>query len=265
MFTKIIKAGPIVEICEYDRKPDNLKKTNDIGTVEGSDDVKAIYTRKPSNPRESATIRRMNNVNDLKKRFCRLARHNVHVKGKPQFMTLTFNYESPVVSEAYKSFRLAMQRFRNKFGSDFAYMAVPEFQSNGNVHFHCLVWGMPQHYGDLRVGKKTISTGSERRHRTLAKLWGHGFVDICTTDGSEHVILYIAKYMDKAVFDERLVKQKAYTRSRNVEDYFELTTESGDTILAFILDGDYGVEYVAPIVNNRFFGRMSYKIIREHT
>jgi hypothetical protein len=39
--------------------------------------------------------------------------------------------------------------------------------------------------------------GDERKYRTLAKLWGEGFVDATKTDGSRRLASYISKYITK--------------------------------------------------------------------
>ena len=83
--------------------------------------------------------------------------------------------------------------------------SVPEFQKRGAVHFHCLFWGLPH---DIFL--------KEKKDRTIAKIWEHGFVDIIKTDGHGKLSSYLAKYMAKAFVDKHLKNQKAYVSSRNI-------------------------------------------------
>ena len=86
------------------------------------------------------------------------------------------------------------------------YIAVPEFQTRGAVHFHALFWGLPSCLFD-----------TERATRLVAGLWGHGFVYMKMTDGNERLSSYLAKYMAKSFIDHRLMNQKAYVCSRNLK------------------------------------------------
>ena len=94
---------------------------------------------------------------------------------------------------------------RYEEGQDFRYIAVPEFQKRGSVHFHLMVWGL---------AKEKVK--SERDKRYFAKIWSYGFLDVMQTDGSDKLAGYLAKYMAKSFIDKRLVSKKAYMASRNV-------------------------------------------------
>jgi hypothetical protein len=56
---------------------------------------------------------------------------------------------------------------------------------------------VPLSLGDTRQGKRIILYGDERKTRTLAKLWGEGYVDATKTDGSGRLAYYISKYITK--------------------------------------------------------------------
>jgi len=107
--------------------------------------------------------------------------------------------------EGYRAFTLFTQRLRRKKQSPILYIAVPEFQKRGAVHFHVLIWGLSD---EEIIG--------ERKTRELAQLWGQGFVDIRSTDGGDRLVGYLTKYMSKNLFDNRLRGQKAYTATRNL-------------------------------------------------
>jgi len=183
---KVVRSGSVVEVYAYDSSPVTSLKTRSAKVCDGF------------------AQRRADNVSAMRSRFKRivwsLLKDN---KEKPAFMTLT--YGSPVFSlkDAYVDFRLAMYRFAREYPG-FQYVAVPEFQQNGRVHFHLLVWGIP-----------LFHVLTERETRYLADIWGNGFLDIIPTNGSNKLGSYMAKYMTKCAYDPRTYGQKAYTRNRN--------------------------------------------------
>ncbi|MES3005550.1 MAG: hypothetical protein V4664_01235 [Patescibacteria group bacterium] len=105
----------------------------------------------------------------------------------------------------YECFSSFVRRMRIKYGQGWSYIAVPEFQTRGAVHFHVLAWGLSQNLVE-----------DERDTRTIQRLWSYGTCDLIKTDGSSGLAGYMAKYMQKALFDERLLQQKAYVCSRNI-------------------------------------------------
>lgn len=93
-----------------------------------------------------------------------------------------------------------MRRLRIEF-PDSHVLFVPELSPRGRIHFHGLLFNVPEEWGDQKKGKYTISIGRERKERFFAKLWGYGFVDIKRTDGSPRLATYIAKYVAKGVVE----------------------------------------------------------------
>ena len=73
----------------------------------------------------------------------------------------------------------------------------PNSLPRGRIHFHGLLFNVPLSLGDTRNGQRTIAYGDERTTRTLANLWGEGFVDATKTDGSPKLAFYISKYITK--------------------------------------------------------------------
>jgi hypothetical protein len=154
------------------------------------------------------------------------------------------------VAEAYKAFTAFGVKLRRQLERDISYIAVPEFQKRGAVHFHVLVFGL---------GNEAIT--AERRTRFFANLWGHGFLDLLGTDGSPKLASYLAKYMSKAMHDRRLVGKRAYSASRNV-----LRPVLANTALQLsVCFADWGLNTVDnPIAMQKeydtlFLGRCVYK------
>lgn len=188
-YTKTIRSGNLLEIYRYEKEPvQNRVKRAKRGVKRHS----ASYAR------------RVDNVKRLRKTFVRLVRSNLDGVECPAFLTLTF---ARVVRLpfAYGELGRFIKRLRIRFGSKWRYIAVPEFQKRGAVHFHLLVWGWHEdvinHERDLRI---------------LQRIWACGTVDIFRTDGSIKLAGYLGKYMSKAVCDKRLLSQKAYVSSTNI-------------------------------------------------
>jgi len=147
--------------------------------------------------------KRKDNVSQTQNNFRRLVAANL--TENPLLISLTYEQNMQDITKGYKNYKSFIQAIRYRFGKGTKYIAVPEFQKRGAVHFHVLFWGLP---------KKT--SAEEKRTRTIANIWGHGFVDVIETDGHGKLSSYLAKYMAKAFVDKRLRNQKAYVASRNV-------------------------------------------------
>jgi len=188
-FTKVIQSGNQLEIYEYEKSlsPRVQRKKKNVG-------------RYPK-----LTTRRIDNAYRLKKTFVRLVRSNLVGTEPPLFFTFTM-VEVIRIERAYRLFTECVSRLRRQYGKCFRYIAVPEFQKRGAVHFHVLVWG---------IGQKEIIE-NERVYRTIQNIWSRGYVDCILTDGHPALAGYLGKYMHKALLDQRLLGQKSYCASRNV-------------------------------------------------
>jgi len=144
-------------------------------------------------------------------------------------------------------------RSRRRYGKAVRYIAVPEFQERGAVHFHCLFWGVPEKAIEDEAPKNVDVEGVvsvKRGSRAIQHLWSYGYVDCLPTDGSPKLAFYVAKYMHKAVLDERIRGQKSYSCSRNVMRPMSVATKSGSS---FALDA-WGVKLsTAEPLHEKFF------------
>lgn len=116
--------------------------------------------------------------------------------GCPLLVTLTFRGDADDAFYASDSLRGFQVRLRAKFPHAQS-LFVPELSPRGRIHFHGLLFNVPLSLGDTREGGRVVSYGTERKERTLAKLWGEGFVDAVATDGSPKLAHYISKYITK--------------------------------------------------------------------
>jgi len=193
-YKKAVLSGQYLEVFEYDKKPRIKDPTATRNSTKSSSNVGRSSS---PNKRSIFSLRR------ARRNFIRIARTNLTRESKPAFLTLTFATNADIVY-ASPRFNTFTKRLAYHY-SGIRYIAVPEFQKRGAIHYHLLVWGLPL---------KEIYT--ERQTRKIASLWGHGYVDVLPTDGSTKLASYMAKYLFKAVQDIRLAGRRAYTLSRNV-------------------------------------------------
>jgi len=187
-YIKWVQSGTLLERYEYEK---NLP----------------IHRRKPAKaqgrPRDRQfRPRSYQNLRRAERAFRRIVRANLVGDSKPALLTLTMLQELSL-SASVKLFTAFIARLRRDHGQTFRYIAVPEFQKRGAVHFHVLVWGLNQYAQE------------ESETRYFARLWLRGFCDCVITDGSPKLAGYLSKYMSKSLQDIRLGGEKAYYASRN--------------------------------------------------
>jgi len=211
-YTKLIQSGRIVEFYEF---------SSDYIPLRASTRKKrsrAVRIKKDS--------RRSDNLARLRRTFVRIVQSNLIGDECPLFFTFTMLSVCSTVL-AYECFSAFSGRIRRIFGTGFKYIAVPEFQKRGAVHFHALYWGLP---------KGTIE--NERNTRTIQRIWGYGYVDCFSTDGNGAIAGYMAKYMSKSLSDKRLLGKKAYTCSRNMLRPVQVSFAISASVLSKIVGVD---------------------------
>ncbi|MFZ4649027.1 MAG: rolling circle replication-associated protein [Patescibacteria group bacterium] len=113
------------------------------------------------------------------------------------FITLTFKENIQELGEANAIFKKFIKRLKRK-QKDLKYLAVPEFQKRGAVHYHLLV-------------------NFEMRNDELSAIWDQGFVMINRVKHINNLGLYISKYVGKSLFDFRYFGMRKILSSRNLE------------------------------------------------
>jgi len=189
---RLIISGPTVELYEY-AQPYSYNFAPHAKRGGGND---SAFVRE----------RRADNLAFVRMQIRRLVDANVRLMGyEPVFLTFTFAENITSVEDANKMFSDFIERLNFHYATKFRYLSVVEFQKRGAVHYHCIFFNM-----DLQIEE------NERNNRTIAKLWGHGFVDIERVRSAKRVGPYVCKYLDKAVHDERLRGKKAFFTSRGL-------------------------------------------------
>jgi hypothetical protein len=187
-----------IEVFIYEKSPRlRIKKPEKIKDGNKEDDFREEISE------EQRYQNKLRNARQAKKNFQRLVAANL-VGDSPLFITLTYKEEIFDIEVGYKDYMRFIQKLRYKFGKNFRCIGVPEFQGNGRVHFHIVIWSLP------------IIAKQERKDRIIAQIWGHGFVDLKETDGNIKISGYVAKYMSKAFKDKNLKNKKSYVATRNV-------------------------------------------------
>jgi len=205
-YAKMITYGKVVELYTYEK---DLQYTGRVrrqvprhatGTsvAAGRDSVQRqeepVKAKRPDNARRAALA------------FTRIVTANFGESDHPILASFTYRENQTEIEQGYKDWKSFIDNARSRFGSDFRYVCVPEFQKRGALHFHALFWGIPP-----EVARE------ERSTRVVANMWSHGFVDLIGTDGNKKLSGYLAKYMAKSFLDPRFARKKAYRTSRNVK------------------------------------------------
>lgn len=119
------------------------------------------------------------------------------------FVTLTFKENIKELKEANVYFKKFILRLKY-LHKDIKYLAVPEFQKRGAVHYHLLI-------------------NFEMAHDKLQKIWGQGFVMINRVKHVNNLGMYISKYVGKDLFDIRYYGMRKILSSRNLEQPIIIT------------------------------------------
>jgi len=119
------------------------------------------------------------------------------------FATLKYHRNEQDLSLAYRDFKLFIQKLKYHYNIPIRYVAIPEFQKRGAIHFHCIFFDMPF----LPV-----------KHVEL--LWGHGShnqgVDWQIAKHIKATGSYLIKYLRKGFDDPRFIGYRLLLTSRNL-------------------------------------------------
>jgi len=211
-YLKLIHSGSLLEVFHYEKNlPIRRKKRS-----------KNSYRKqyREDHPRSPDSARR------ARASFKRIVRVNLAGDRTPSLFTFTMHQELPYRTSS-RIFTDFAARLRRHCGKEFRYIAVPEFQKRGALHWHVLIWGLQYAKACrgrwIKKGRNWIfihecKTGRqcERRTRVLGRLWLRGFVDGVVTDGSPKLATYLTKYLSKAMHNKRTFGKKTYHTSRNI-------------------------------------------------
>lgn len=135
------------------------------------------------------------------------------------FITLTFEENLKDIKKSYSIFNDWASNIKKRAKSDFSYIAVPEFQKRGAIHYHLLT---NIDYTDFKL----LCKDEVRLWSPTSKSWqvgrsvvswkkGYSLAKDITSENYD-IIGYMSKYMLKD-FDNRLFGHRRYLSSRNLE------------------------------------------------
>lgn len=158
-------------------------------------------------------------LNRARQSIYRMVEANKGIKNS--FFTLTFRENITDLKFANREFSKFVMRLRF-FYPALKYLAVPEFQKRGAVHFHMVLFDSPYLHW-----------------KKLTNLWGLGMIDIQKSKNILVLGAYVAKYLKKNMTDLRLLGQKSYFTSRNL--IRPLLYRNSETIDFFLLSDNMEV------------------------
>lgn len=234
-YTKIIQSGEYTEIYNYEK--DHVIQKHQIGTRNNR--KKSVSTKK--HKRTSSSIQR------AKAAFFRLVQSNLERDRLPLLLTFTV-LQNTRIEDAYDFFQRFAKKVRRFYGT-FNYISVPEWQpDSGKIHFHCLVFSdLPQ--------------WNERMERNFQRLYLRGYVDSMRAyNSSSRIAGYMAKYMVKALEDDRLGNRRAYSSSHTIKrplqkgsnslnEYTDMILSTQDTLVEI---KNYETMYLGRCVYQRY-------------
>ena len=209
---KIIKCGDYLQVYKFNSEKSKLDKNSWSDDEIPKISIKDVDTEDLSKTNQFKSILLSNAIrsNLNCQRICKANREEWET-----FITLTFSDNITDLTYANNKFHNWVSNVR-KIKNDFKYVAVPEFQKRGAVHYHIL--------SNLGISDKEIilkqklKTGNAIKCDQLydVRYWSYGFarVDFIKNDYKK-IYSYICKYMTKDI-DDRLFGKKRYFFSQNL-------------------------------------------------
>jgi len=251
-YAKVIQYGDRTEIRQYQKAlyrkpPDPLRATilasvtrmgkeRDPTTVSGAlariQEIKQLI-KEPikRTPQKIITHRSFLRT---KQNFFRLCHLNVVTSQSVVFMTVTFNYdiEQKKAARRIEEFYKRLQK-NTKSGKKLSYISVAEKTKKNRIHYHFLLFNL-----------SSEEIKNERTTRNIQRQFNGGFVDICpTSNRSEKIARYMAKYMAKSFRDSKIEKRRNYNCSRNIIKPTETGSNEITNYLDLILPVENSISY----------------------
>jgi len=193
---KVVVSGKQVEVYKYKKSVwrDFKKKENNNNTQKEPKQLSILEKIELKQKKQQYS------VNRTRTEIRRLINSNTQLN---KFMTLTFADIITDLKQANYIFNQFIKRITYKY-PNFEYLAVPEFQKRGAVHYHLLC-------------KLPFMEISE-----LEYIWGQGFIKINKIDEINNIGAYICKYLSKDMFNDKTFGKKKFFRSQSLSQPIEL-------------------------------------------
>ena len=226
---KLVIAGSFVEHYKYE-KPYwvGFPRLLNLGRA-----------KKPKRKPEQEKIR-IDNVRRAKQKIRRLVNSNSQLN---TFFTITFEKNISDFSFANNEFQKFIKRLKRQF-PEFQYLAVPEFQGRGAIHYH-LVCNLP--YVPVN---------------DITKIWGLGWCFLKRINNIENVGSYISKYLTKEITDSRYFKKKKFFYSFNLNKPLIIDTLSHIQAFFANIPKLFLKEKFAVSIDTYYLGMIQYRQLK---
>ena len=218
---KIVDCNEFIQVYIYStNKTKKIKNDFDLNLKKYDfiEEIDKEYIKQKDYKIETQEIEKKNVIRS--KLSCqRIAKANI--KYWETFITLTFENNITDIKVANKEFKYFIDKVR-RIKKDFKYIAIPEFQKRGAVHYHLLT-NIPLE------DKQLIYAQKDNKKYKHIKYWNCGFNNVQKIKGdTKKIIGYISKYMTKDI-DNRLFGKKRYLFSKSLtkpkEFYIDMNKE----------------------------------------
>lgn len=176
---------------------------------------KPLYTHygQPPPPRTN-NDKTPNSLSRTRIRLFRLVSANLsHTDGlSPTFCTLTYARNETCRKTAASELRLYHLRLSYFVKKHVRYIAIPEFQKRGAIHYHIIYFNLPF------VPVETLAR----------KIWGYGNVDLHLLSEIRNTSAYVAKYITKDTLDARHKGHRILITSRGLRQPITVYNEEVD-------------------------------------
>jgi len=198
MSVTIVRGSKIIEVYRYEKDYVSAKKRPIR---------KKRSDKKPSNSGTPLKrYRSKRSISRARKSFFRLVEANIEKVEDVTLSTFTCHDQYTSLEVGYKALGEFFRLYKSITGVRTRWIAVPEWQKRGALHYHVIIWGI-----------SSIHIEREKETRNLQRLWNRGFADFTPAYGeSAGIAGYMAKYLVKALEDERLFGRRAYSSSRSL-------------------------------------------------
>lgn len=185
---KVIKCGNIIELYEYEQV--YYYNMGKIGTDHGDSEE------------DTSPTMRGDNLARTQRKIKRLINSNTFVYGhRPKFVTYTFADNITDIKEANRHFNNNRRKLSRLVGRKLRYLAVPELQKRGAIHYHVVYFDLPY--------IKNIKA-------KFREAWGEGHVQVKTITHVRNTGAYISKYFSKQWASERVTGTKGFFTASNL-------------------------------------------------
>lgn len=221
---KVIQSGKVLEVYDYKISVKTGFSGGKGGRKKDDDFIKS----------EEVEVNREKVLKRARRDLRRIVNSNVAENSK--FLTLTFAENITDVKSANYEFNKFIKRLNYNLKFKVLYSAVIEFQKRGAVHYHVILYNVPQKL-DMKV---------------LRELWGNGFIKVNKIDHVDNVGAYICKYMTKCDDEKKLRGKKMYFNSRGLKKPEEIKEPALVQAIASSLDGQ------TPKFESTFINKYNY-------